>query len=222
MTRRTQLFEAVGENDIDQLRKLLAIPHSEEGYEQLLSIAVTHNFPEIVTLLLEHKANPNYITSEKCKETLLFSAVRSSSIPLITTLFQHQADPNIQNDEGKTVLHSRVNVADEASVKLLLENKADPNILDNKGNTPIFYARTAAIFKLLLEHNTDIDLHNKAGDSVRALLENSTLSNYNSHLRKALNDYQMEQLQNIKVADEGIGCTALDDKGDLLGELLNY
>ncbi len=209
MKIRNKLYEAVGEGDVESLRELLDISNQKEHYGELLSIAVTHNFLEIVTLLLEHQANPNHITSEKSKETLLFSAVRSCTVPLITKLLEYKADINKQNDDGKTVLHCKVNVADLALVKLLLEHQANPNIQDNRGNTPILYTKFDTMFRLLLEHNADIDLQNKAGDSIRSILEDPTLSKYNSHLSKLLNDYLIEQLQNIKVADEGVVVTEL-------------
>lgn len=199
MTISNKLYEAVGENDLNGLKVLLETPDQKEDYGKLLSIAVTHNFSEIATLLLEHNADPNHITSQKSEETPLFSAVRSLSRSLITRLLEHKADINKQNNEGKTVLYYRVNVADEASVKLLLENKADPNIQDNQGNIPIFYARNTAIFTLLLDYNSDIDLQNKAGDSIWSVLEDPTLSNYNSHLSKALQEYQNNQLTNTKI-----------------------
>ena len=141
MKIRNKLYEAVGEGDVESLRELLDISNQKEHYGELLSIAVTHNFLEIVTLLLEHQANPN--------------------------------------------------------------------IQDNRGNTPILYTKFDTMFRLLLEHNADIDLQNKAGDSIRSILEDPTLSKYNSHLSKLLNDYLIEQLQNIKVADEGVVVTEL-------------
>lgn len=170
------------------------------------------NFSEVAILLLEHNADPN--VRDGMGNTPLFyaGAYFNVSIPLINSLFNHKANPNLQNDEGTTVLHKAVISANMALVKLLLTLQADPNVPDNKGNSPIFDARNTAIFKLCLDYNADIDLQNKAGDSVRALLENATLSDYNSHLRKVLDDYQMNELQNIKVADKDIGGAELNNR----------
>jgi ankyrin repeat protein len=221
MILRRKLYEAVGEGDINGLRELLEIPHQEEKYEELLLLALDRNFPEIATLLLENQANPN--VPDDRGNTPLFYAEGYSNILLTTSLLQHKANPDIQNRDGKTVLHRSVMSENKELVQLLLEHPANPNVPDDQGNTPIFYTINAKIFTLLLEHNADIDLQNKAGDSIRGLLENPTLSKYNSHLRKLLNDYLMEQLQNIKVVDEGLAVTELGNQVNLLlGENLGH
>jgi ankyrin repeat protein len=179
--------------------------------EENLWVAVQLGNIDVVGKLLE---SPQ--PEQDCRE-LLSTAVAHKLHKILELLLEHKVDPNIQNLSGKTVLHEAARSADEAAVKLLLDNKANPNILDNKGNTPIFYARTAAIFKLLLEHNTDIDLHNKAGESVRGLLYDPNLPPYHAHLPQIISDYLIrEQWRNSQVED--VDLIELDDKGDLLGE----
>lgn len=219
MTRR-ELYEAVGEGDVESLTNLLAKTMDTKHYNDLLLLALDRNFPEVAILLLEHKADPNIRIYGD--EAPIFYAVVRGNIPLITSLLNHKANLDIQNCAGKTVLYHSVKARDEQLVRLLLEHEANPNIPDDYGDTPLFYTGNAKIFKLLLEHNADINLKNNAGDSVRSLLEDRNLPPYSSHLPKILNDYLIEQLQNIKVVDEGIGLLEIDNKVNLLtGENLD-
>lgn len=211
-----KLFEAVEEGDVESLRNLLKNSKGTEDYGALLLLALDRNFPETAILLLENKADPN--VRDDGGNTPLFYAVAYHNIQSITSLLGHKANPNIQNHVGKTALHSSAKLEGKKSVKLLLENKADPNIPDDYGETPIFYARNPKIFTLFLEHNADIDFKNKEEHSIRYLLEEPSLFEYNSHLRDALNDYSTKQLQNIKVADEGVAVTEPDNQVNLLAE----
>ena len=214
MMTKGELYRAVGEGDVESLTNLLAKTTDTKHYNDLLLLALDRNFPEVAILLLENKADPNIrIYGE---EVPMFYAVVRGNIQLITSLLNHRANLDIQNCAGKTVLHKSVISKNQEVVKLLLDNKANPNIPDDYGDTPLFYTGNAEIFTLLLEYKADIDLKNNLGDSIRSLLEDPTLTKYNSHLSKLLNDYLIREQCYIKVADEGIRCTALDDRGDLL------
>lgn len=213
---KQKLFEVVGEGDVESLRKILKNSKDTKDYGELLLLALDRNFPEVAILLLENKADPN--VRDDRGNTPLFYAVAYHNIQSITSLLRHKANPDIQNCAGKTALHISAQLVGKKSVKLLLKHQADPNIPDNYGETPIFYLRTPEIFTLLLEHNADIDLKNKEGHSIRYLLEEPSLFEYNSHLRNALNDYLTQQLQNIKVADEGVSVTERYNQVSLLAE----
>lgn len=214
MMTKGELYEAVGEGDVESLTNLLAKTTDTKHYNDLLLLALDRNFPEVAILLLENKADPNIRIYGD--EVPMFYAVVRGNIQLITSLLNHRANLDIQNCAGKTVLHKSVISKNQEVVKLLLDNKANPNIPDDRGEIPIFFTGNPEIFRRLLESNTNIDFKNTAGGSIRGILDDRDLPPYSSHLSEILSDYLIEQLQNTKVADEGIRCTALDDRGDLL------
>ena len=210
MKIRNKLFEAVGEGDVENLRNLLAKTTDTKDYNDLLLLALERNFPEVAISLLENKADPNLRIYGD--EAPIFYAVVRGNIPLITSLLNHKANLDIQNCAGKTALHKSVISINQELVKLLLDNKANPNIPDDYGDTPIFYTGNADIFKLLLEHNADIDLKNNTGDSIRKLVEEPNLPPYSSHLPKILSDYLIREQSYIKVADEDLWHAESDNK----------
>ncbi len=131
----------------------------KHGYTAL-DLAVIHNSPEIVEILLENGANPNI--KDKNGYTPLHRAVIRYSYKIVYLLLKYGADPNIKDKHGYTPLHRAVIEQDPKLVELLLKHKADPNIKDSHGFTPLERAfmfedidMAYKIGNLLLKYNAD-------------------------------------------------------------------
>ncbi|MEX0940491.1 MAG: ankyrin repeat domain-containing protein [Candidatus Babeliales bacterium] len=76
-------------------------------------------------------------------DTLLHRTVTFNDSLHTKILLKYNADPNIQNNEGKTPLHTFVqslNTNPDQNIKLLLEAGANLNTQDNNGNTVLHRA----------------------------------------------------------------------------------
>jgi len=139
----------------------------KHGYTAL-DLAVIHNSPEIVEILLENGANPNI--KDKNGYTPLHRAIIRYSDKIVYLLLKYKADPNIKDKHGYTPLHRAVIEQAPKLVKLLLEHGADPNIKDSHGFTPLerafmFEDKDMAyqIGELLLKYKADPFVTDKRG-----------------------------------------------------------
>ncbi len=106
----------------------------KHGYTAL-DLAVIHNSPKIVKILLENGANPNM--KDKNGYTPLHRAIIRYSYEIVELLLKNKADPNIKDKHGYTPLHRAVIQQDPKLVAILLKYGADPNIKDSHGFTPL-------------------------------------------------------------------------------------
>ena len=99
-------------------------------------------------ILLDHKADPNVISSDQNKGTALHMMCRKSlvvdrDIEILKLLLDRGANPNIKDAMGRTPLHwigliGGVNAAYRTQVlDLLMKYGADLNVQDNNGDTPL-------------------------------------------------------------------------------------
>ncbi len=70
---------------------------------------------------------------------------------------------NVRDGSMKTLLFYAVEKSLPETTAFLLKHNARMNIQDVEGNTPLHYAKTSDIKKLLLEHGTKSDIGNKEG-----------------------------------------------------------
>ena len=122
--------------------------------------AVQHGHVPIIRLLLDHRANPNPVSTNDKHDTPLCIAVKKRQIPTIKLLFTHGAQVNLKGKNNKTLLHfaveqhcSRENESTDLEIiQILLLKSADYNIKDDSQKTPLDYAieqRNWKIVKLL-------------------------------------------------------------------------
>ena len=92
----------------------------------------------LITLLLEHKADPNLKTDNG------FAPVDWALVPgkerILEALLSHGADPDARNGVGKTPLGSAAENSSKEAVALLLKYKADPNAKSHNGQSPLHVA----------------------------------------------------------------------------------
>lgn len=113
------------------------------------------NLP-IVKLLLEHGTDPN-MTGYKSRSWGPLSGLMGmdgkDSIEMIRLLLEHGANPNtLDPKDGSTDLHYCAKNNRMEQAKLLLEHGANVNAKANNGETPLQWATTPEMKKLLLEH----------------------------------------------------------------------
>lgn len=132
------LLNAVGKNDMENVRKLLlngANPNVRDYWlDSALLRAVRQDNFEMIVLLLEHGANVNV---KGRGYTPLAMAAEKGNRPVVKLLLRAGADPDQKNDDGNSPLHvaavmNRIEVA-----VALLDAQADLTLLNKKRMTPL-------------------------------------------------------------------------------------
>jgi ankyrin repeat protein len=104
-----------------------------------LMIAAARGFTEIVTHLLESKADANQ-KGENGK-TALSASLRRHKLTTAKILLEKGCDINAKDDKGVTPLMWAVYEGNLETVKFIIENKADVNLVNSKEKTALTYAR---------------------------------------------------------------------------------
>jgi hypothetical protein len=132
------LTSAAKEGQLEVVRQLLKLklsPNTEsaDGYSPLLMALWGH--PEIVSLLLDAGADPNY-NAQYYEYPLTRAAASGGSPSTIDSLLKSGAKLNaVDRWEGQTALHAAVMSQNYEVVQTLLEAGADPSIRDYSGKT---------------------------------------------------------------------------------------
>ena len=125
---------------------------------------------DIVKLLLDHDADPNYILKEHNETALHLAIAWKENIDIVEILLDYGADPNIQDIDNETALMNASEYGRTEMVKLLLDYGADPNIRDINGTTALILASNRGhieIVELLLRHGADPTIVNNKGQSFK-------------------------------------------------------
>lgn len=153
---------------LDKVRAMLEAgddPNMRDPYSgaTLLHYATLYNKPEIVVLLLAHKANVNATIDARSPETgatpLLYAVVQND-LPIAKLLIERGASVRATYRSGRTALHIAANGGMTEIVRLLLQNGADPNARDGAGLSPLdeaVWRGSPDITSLLLESGAQID-----------------------------------------------------------------
>ena len=104
--------------------------------ESPLAVACDSNKTlDIIKLLLDHGADPNYILKDahSFNDTAIFYAVNNVYIPYEVTkyLLDRGADPNIKDDKGRTVIDYAIRLRVDSVVQLLRDYKSIQSIQRN-------------------------------------------------------------------------------------------
>ena len=125
---------------------------------------------DIVKLLLDHDADPNYILKEHNETALHLAIAWKENIDIVEILLDRGADPNIQDIDNETALMNASEYGRTEMVKLLLDYGADPNIRDINGTTALILASNRGhieIVELLLQRGANPTIVNNKGQSFK-------------------------------------------------------
>lgn len=151
--RQTLIHIAAMENNYDLIEKLLQYKAEINFVDKYNRTALFYTQdPNMLMFLLEKGANPN-IKDINNKTPLLLTNNNLNRLVLLSK----GADPNILTSQGETLLHMCSMKNNLKVAKTLLSYDADVNALDKNGKTPLYYAKTNEMRKLLLEMGANPD-----------------------------------------------------------------
>ncbi|MCB9492941.1 MAG: ankyrin repeat domain-containing protein [Epsilonproteobacteria bacterium] len=120
-----------------------------------LHTAALYNSIDIASLLLEHKAQIDPLDSKN--NTPLLIAARNNYTDLVMLLVNNKAGVNQQDAEREwTPLHWAVANDNVKLVNFLLVNNAGVNVTADEGKTPLFFARSAEVAKILVDAGAEV------------------------------------------------------------------
>ena len=160
--QKIPIVNTINNNYYEATKLLLeanANPNSITKYDgSLLETCISTNNLNCFSLLIEHKAEINKISSDG---SVLSKAVELNNIKFIKPLLEAKAEPNASFDYGKTILHTVIGIKNYDVLKLLLEHKANPDMIsENKEVTPLYNAvrfNDCKSINILLEAKCEID-----------------------------------------------------------------
>ncbi|HAO77690.1 MAG TPA: hypothetical protein DCQ92_01705, partial [Verrucomicrobia subdivision 3 bacterium] len=164
------LFEALADTKL--LAALLehgANPNVATGanrHSPLMNAASMGN-AEIVSLLLQHKADPN--ATDSSGNTALLNAMQKPSPATVRALLAGGANPDTQTANGYPVLVLAVaNTANKEVLTALIEAKANVNLPDPDGKTALHWAadkNRKDLIELLVKAGADVNARTKNGST---------------------------------------------------------
>jgi ankyrin repeat protein len=170
----------------------------DENDDTPLTVACSKENIEMIQLLLEKGANPNY--QDNGGRTPLMTIVASCNEKagqIVELLLANGADPNLRDENGQTALmHAVQNIEEDdlmrEIVSFLLSCGADPNIQDFRGMTALMHTVTTCfgndqiIPTMLIDAGADISIRNKFGRTVFEVAQ--AYDELKSTLRQAIVD----------------------------------
>jgi ankyrin repeat protein len=139
----------------------------DEKNQSPLLWATSKNFPDIISLLLKYKANPD-IKENQFGQTALMIAVVKQYNQSAAFLLKGGASPNIFANNGGFPLAEAVIKQDSGLVDLLLRNGTDPNITFKNGMSPLMCAAQGTNVEIannLMAHGAKLDHRNELGQT---------------------------------------------------------
>ncbi len=169
-----QLLEASAAGRIAECQRLLKSgvnPNPREDFVLTpLSAAISNEHPEVVSLLLSFKADPN---KHACGDGVpLANAISRDRLDIAKLLLKANADPNLRDENGESPL---MNARSEESVRLLLGVHASLDAADARGQTALMKAANdgrTEVVRALLNAHARVDRHDLYGDTAFHLASN--------------------------------------------------
>jgi hypothetical protein len=148
-----QLAQAVDDDDIDEVRRLLqsgANPNFSFEESTIVGLAIAQSNPEILRLILDMGGNPNVVEDPEDGSTAMHLAP-IYNLEMLRILIEKGGDVNIRDIKGQTPLFNVRDTNepdDQKIIDLLLSSGADPMARDNNGDTVLGYkAKNAKLMK---------------------------------------------------------------------------
>ncbi|MGH0190065.1 UNVERIFIED_CONTAM: hypothetical protein FKN15_042154 [Acipenser sinensis] len=160
------LHYAVATGDTEIVKQVLSFgakvdSQSVNGYTPLI-IAALYKYPDLCSLLIEHKADVNL--SDEDKWTPLHFASQNGDDRIVRLLLDSNADVNAKERDGWAPLHLASQNGHENVVRVLLPRRAAIDLQENKNRTALHIAATFGhinILKLLLSQGADLNKKQK-------------------------------------------------------------
>lgn len=171
---RTPIHEALFANNADILRLMLkenreamASPamSPKPGDDPPVIIACKLNSPDLLQVLLQHKANPNAVNPKENMTPLIVACAKDNA-KLIEILIAHGADPSQEVASAGTPLHAVAETGSMHAALKLLSLGIDPNITTKDGVTPLMRAvecNQIKVAELLIKHGANINVKDPHG-----------------------------------------------------------
>ena len=118
----------------------------------------------VVTMLLEHNANP--CCKDSTGDSPLHVACKSQMVDMVKTLLHYKADVSCKNSAGNTPLHIACGYHLHDIIDMLLQYEADTASQNSHGDTPLHIASRSGVgecVRLLLDHKADMSCKNSEG-----------------------------------------------------------
>lgn len=178
---------AVRMNDYNIVEYLLSknidVNSIQANGNTLLYLAVKNRNYTMVTLLLNHNANPN-IQNVVGKTPIWDVIADNEHYKMVELLLKHQASTLIRNIHGQTLLHEILYNNQYYALPILIEKGCDINAVDHDGYTPLaraiyFKCETINpnIVKQLLKYGADPTIPNKFKVTAIMMVKSSEIKN---------------------------------------------
>lgn len=181
--RGEDLCAAAAAGDADAVARLLGLGLPVDGCDRRGATALLHGIGmghrDVVTLLLEHRADPLRVTESGA--TCLSAAVHSGDGELLALLVERGVDVDHCAEGGATALMVAAALGAHSMVELLLRAGARVNATDSRGMSALLGAareafassdadRTCMLLGQLLDAGADVDATNSNGQDALCLL----------------------------------------------------
>ncbi|HEY0426782.1 MAG TPA: ankyrin repeat domain-containing protein [Pyrinomonadaceae bacterium] len=179
---RSPLSRAVSDNDLEEVRNLIArgenVNGKDEDYNNItpLFLAVENGSAEIAATLLNFGAKIN--ARDGNKQTPLMRLDEDATPELVRLLINHGAKINLIDANGDTALILAANSVKAEVLQILLDHGAGVNAQNKSGQTALMNAADADSFesvRALILAGANVNLKNKEGETAWDLTANSSI-----------------------------------------------
>jgi ankyrin repeat protein len=155
-----------------ELAKLLLNHGADVNFQEKrgqtpLYFAASQGVLEACRILLEHDAEVDSRSNDG--STPFLEALESRRPAFARLLLDHNADVCVRNTDGNTPLHFAASNGHLEVCRILLERNAEVDSRNNDGLTPFFgalkHGTNPDILRLFMEHNADMRVHDKRGNT---------------------------------------------------------
>ena len=183
-----ELFEAIGNNDLDKVQQLIEIGANvnavDKGGQTAVNSAIQHQTIEILNFLIDKGANVN-ASDRSGKTSLMYASQYSTNPDILLALIENSADVNAIDKDGMTPLMCAVRFTSNSEIlRLLIEKGAHIGIQNKEGITALDYVdkneqlKGTEVYNLLQEKASRIAEQNRFGDEAYDKRDYSTAAEW--------------------------------------------
>lgn len=161
----------------------------KQNRETPLYVAASEGKFQIMKLLLEHKANPNFKNENGL--TPMFASASEGSVACLELLIQYGGDVNTKDSYDETPLVNAVRENRSEAAKLLLLEGANPNVFEYKNKISVLHHAL---------HNDQVDLAESLIVN-GAELDQDLNKSYETPIRVAINKKFFRLIENPRIQE---------------------